>query len=333
MSRRLLTTAALCLGLLALGSGAAFACGGLVAPGHAEVLRKAVTLSAWHDGLEHYVTGFEYAGTATRFGYIIPLPGNPTKIEKAGDWTLERLEREINPVRFAPEALAADATGRAQVLQQVTIEALDITVVRGAGDEVAAWARANGFALTPDAPEVLGRYASEGAVFALARFNATEAARRDLSEGQGQVIHFTIPTSGPWIPLRILALGKSSVEVVDADLFLLTDRAPALLHSVWTMPGMTLRAYRQADPSLLQDLRSDRGMSWLPASGMWFSALSLHTQAATITQDLSIGGSGPGPTRPLPGFAWGWWAAAGVGAMGILALMVRKRPARSLQAA
>src|SRR5205807_5494554 len=83
--------------LLATSAVAAFACGGLVAPGHAEVLQKATTLAAWHDGVEHYVTGFRFAGSASTFGYIVPLPGVPTKIEKGGGWTLERLEREVTP--------------------------------------------------------------------------------------------------------------------------------------------------------------------------------------------------------------------------------------------
>ena len=94
MARRLLVLPALVLGLLVAGSTAAMACGGLVAPGHAEVLRRAVTLSAWHAGYEHYVTGFRFAGDASSFGYIVPLPGVPSNIQKGGGWTLERLERD-----------------------------------------------------------------------------------------------------------------------------------------------------------------------------------------------------------------------------------------------
>src|SRR5439155_2352986 len=111
MTRRLVSIVVLAMVLVVLGAGTALACGGLVARGHAEVLRKATTLSAWHAGYEHYVTGFRFAGDADGFGYIIPLPGVPVKIEKGGDWTLERLEREINPVKaiFGPQALAADS--------------------------------------------------------------------------------------------------------------------------------------------------------------------------------------------------------------------------------
>src|SRR5207302_5026132 len=160
------------LAALAILAAPAFACGGLVAPGHAEVLQKATTLAAWHDGLEHYITGFQFAGAADRFGYIVPLPGVPSKIEKAGQWTLERLEREVNPVKALFDlAVPQAAGGGVQVLQRAKVDALDITVVRGGRPYVAAWAEANGFDLTPDTPSVLGAYSSKGAVFALARFS------------------------------------------------------------------------------------------------------------------------------------------------------------------
>src|SRR5205807_3596292 len=72
-ARRFLFVPAATMALLLAAGGTALACGGLVAPGHAEVLQKATTLAAWHDGLEHYVTGFQFLGGAKDFGYIIPL--------------------------------------------------------------------------------------------------------------------------------------------------------------------------------------------------------------------------------------------------------------------
>jgi len=307
-----------------------------VAPGHAEVLRKATTLSAWHDGFEHYVTGFRFAGGADHFGYIIPLPGVPAKIEKGGGWTLERLERQISPVRFARgEALLA-APAAVQVLQQVKIDALNITVVRGGGKDVAAWAARNGFDLTRDAPAVLGHYSSAGSVFALARFDPVAAARRGLIEGEGQTIHFTIPMKAPWIPLRILALGKQGAELVDADLFVLTDHRPWFAPSLSGFPGAQIRASEPADRSLLSDLRSDRGMSWLPASGMWFTAIALHTTATALRADLSIdGGAPPGVTvsRPVSAPAWAWWLVALVAIAGLAVVGSLWRPAPNVRPA
>jgi len=329
MLRRLFSIVVLALALLVVGAGSALACGGLVAPGHAEVLRKATTLSAWHAGYEHYVTGFRFAGNADGFGYIIPLPGNPVKIQKGGDWTLERLEREVNPVRFGTLALAAPAArDGVTVLQQVRVDALDITVVRGGGADVATWARKNGFDLTPDTGAVLGQYSNAGAVFALAKFDALESARRGLVEGQGTTIHFTIPAAAPWIPLRILALGKGGPEVVDADLFVLTDQEPTLTPALWDMPGMTLNAYGPASDLLLQDLRSDQGMRWLPSHGMWFTAISLHTAARNVTYDLSIDGGGPSAPRGLATTsAWTWWVVASIALLGLAAAVALWRPA------
>jgi hypothetical protein len=333
MVRRLATLSVLSLAILILGGSAAMACGGLVAPGHAEVLERATTLSAWHAGLEHYITGFRFAGNASSFGYIVPLPGVPTKIQKGGDWTLERLEREVSPVvRGAFDLAIPAASPSVQILQRVKVEALDIVVVRGGGPDVAAWAARNGFDLTPDTPEVLGRYSDAGAVFALAKFDALEATKRGLSEGQGTTIHFTIPTSAPWIPLQILALGKGRTEVVDADLFVLTDRAPALAPAYWLAPGMKLRHYGPASSSLLADLRSDEGMGWVPETGMWFTALSLSTPALALHYDLSIDGGGPiAPAVPVPGDAvWTWWLIAAVtaAAVGLGAFLWRPAPPR-----
>ena len=315
MLRRLLSLCALALAFLIALPAAAFACGGLVAPGHAEVLQRATTLAAWHAGVEHYVTGFQFAGTADRFGYIIPLPGVPTKIEKGGGWTLERLEQEVAPpFHFKAIDLAVPAAARVSVLQSVRIGALDIKVVRGGGADVAAWAKANGFPLSPDAPQVLGSYSASGAIFALARFDRGEAAKRGLIQGQGEVIQFVIPMPAPWVPLRILTLGKVPAEPVDADLFVLTDDRPTFAPALGDIIGMHVRVSKEASRSLLLDLRSDKGMSWLPPRGMWLTALRLDTRAATVSYDLSIDGGRPmavaiagsahTPTPLMPAWLW-----------------------------
>jgi hypothetical protein len=327
MLRRPLVVCALALAFLIALPAAAFACGGLIAPGHAEVLQRATTLAAWHDRVEHYVTGFQFAGSADRFGYIIPLPGVPTNITKGGGWTLERLEREVSPVeRDGALLLAASSAGPSvSVLQRTKIGALDITVVRGGGPDVAAWAKANGFPLTPDAPQVLGRYSEDGAVFALARFDRVTAAQQGLIEGQGEVIQFAIPMSAPWVPLRILTLGKVPSEAVDADVFVLTEERPTFAPALPSIQGMTVRASEPASAQLLSDLRSDKRMGWLPAGGMWLTALQLDTRAVTVGYDLSIDGGHPGFSRvpvptPAPGPqvpAWIWWL--GIGVLGAIA--------------
>jgi Uncharacterized protein conserved in bacteria (DUF2330) len=328
MARRLFLASVLSLTLVIAVPATALACGGLIAPGHAEVLRRATTLAAWHDGVEHYVTGFQFAGSASSFGYIIPLPAEPTKIQKGGEWTLERLQQEVAPVTDGVLLAEAGASvdQRVTVLQEVRIEALDISVVKGGGPDVAEWAEEHGFDLTSDTPDVLGHYSDDGAIFALAKFDNREAAKRGFVEGQGTVIHFTIPTKAPWVPLRILALGKHGSETVEADLFLLTDDRPQLSPDVrnvtWgrqVAPGWTSLHSGWASEQLLADLRSDKGMGWLPASGMWFTALSMSAPAPSLDYDLSIDGGAP-TAVPVPRpqgtgpAAWPFWLAlAGLG--------------------
>src|SRR5438552_4240885 len=112
--RTRLVLACLGLGVLVLASPA-FACGGLIGPNGAVNLTKTTTLAAHHNGVEHYVTAFNYEGGGGAFGSIVPLPAMPSKIEKGGAWTLQRLERETEPARGGAAALAASSSnGSAQ---------------------------------------------------------------------------------------------------------------------------------------------------------------------------------------------------------------------------
>src|SRR6266705_5118552 len=121
---------AIALGLFAFQALPALACGGLVAPNGAVRLSRATTFVAWHDGIERYLTAFTYQGDVSNLGWIVPLPAVPIKIEEGGAWTLQRLFRETHPepVRFfAADNTATSASAGVDVLQQVKVEALNIT--------------------------------------------------------------------------------------------------------------------------------------------------------------------------------------------------------------
>src|SRR5207248_1117833 len=89
--------------VVVLGAGPALACGGLVSTNGTIKLVRTTTLAAYHNGLEHYVTGFKFVGDGAEFGSIVPLPANPERIVRGGDWTLQRLELEVHPPVFAAE--------------------------------------------------------------------------------------------------------------------------------------------------------------------------------------------------------------------------------------
>jgi len=301
-------TVAAVMALLVVGSaGSALACGGLVTPNGTINLLKTTTLAAYHDGVEHYVTSFTFAGDGEEVGSIIPLPGVPTDVIKGGDWTLQRLILETQPV---PEATAFRAVGAAlsadaEVLFETEVDALDITVLKGGGTAVGEWATEHGYFLPPDAPEVLDFYAERSPIFLAARFNTERASKQGVQTGQGTPVHIVIPTTNPWVPLRILALGRQASEVVQAEVYLLTDREPETLPQTERpnpfsddQRGLIREVSEPASKPLLADLRSDRGMGWLPADDMWLTHIRVNETAGNLTHDLAIDASGYG--RPSP---------------------------------
>ena len=78
-------------------AGPALACGGVFSQNGEVNLTRTTTLAGYADGIEHYVTAFEFAGTGGAFGSIVPLPGVPTSVEEGGEWTLQRLVKEVTP--------------------------------------------------------------------------------------------------------------------------------------------------------------------------------------------------------------------------------------------
>ena len=276
-------------------AGPALACGGVFSTNGEVNLTRTTTLAAYTDGVEHYVTAFEFAGAGGAFGSIVPLPGVPTLVEEGGEWTLQRLVKEVTPVRnelLREDAVFATAGGPAEVLLETRVGALDLTVLKGGAEAVGDWAVDNGFLLSPDAPEVLDFYARRSQIFLAARFDAAAVVDKGVNVGDGTPVHITIPTSNPWVPLRILGLGRVEGERIDADVFVLTEIKPTLLAGR-DSAGVVLDRQEPASESLLADLRTDKGMGWLPES-MWLSYLKVAAAPSELTYDLAIDASGAG---------------------------------------
>jgi hypothetical protein len=293
--RRLVLVArvfALALVVIVVTASAAGACGSLVAANGAVNLVRTSTLVAYHDGVEHYVTSFEFTGAPKTFGSIVPLPDKPTTVERAGDWTLQRLQREVAPPAdelFSVRAAAA-LEDKAQVLQQVRIDSLDVTILRGGGKAVAKWANGQGFDLTRDAPQVFDFYAKRSPYFMAAKFDATAAVEQGFRGGDGIPVHLEIPTDNPWVPLRILGAAKVPQAEVSADVFLLTDHKPSLLYG----PGFSVQRSERASDLLLDDLRSDKRSEWVPDDA-WLTYARVDGRADEVLTDLAIDVHGEQP--------------------------------------
>ncbi len=282
-----------------LQAGPAFACGGLVAPDGDVRLAKATTFVAWSAGVEHYVTSFAFTGAVTDVGWIVPLPAVPTSITEAGAWTLQRLEREFAPPELLQLAVdAAPAHGApAIVIEQVQVEALDVTVLKGSGQAVIDWCTHNGFLVSAEIKAHLLRYASSSPVFMAAKYNTSLALQRHQQSGDGVPLLITMHTPHLWIPLEILA---TDGVPVNADLFLLTDGPLRTANGVAvtsrltdgttldSAAGFTVAGAEAMNASLHHDLSIDRNMSWVPANG-YMTYLTLNAPGARVTYDLGVG--------------------------------------------
>ena len=154
------------------------------------------------------------------------------------------------------------------VLQEKDIDALHLTVLKGGGFAVGRWATQHGFVLPPDSPTVLDFYAERSPIFMAVQFDAKKARARGENLGDAIPIHLVMPTKEPWVPLRILGLGAQPNVRIQADVFLLTDRAPNMLPVPIgadgrgpAASGLRLERSERASPFLLTDLRSDKGMT------------------------------------------------------------------------
>jgi hypothetical protein len=179
------------------------------------------------------------------------------------------------------------------VISETVVDGLRLTVLKGGGADVLRWANDHGFDLPEDASteRLLTYYSDRSPYFLGAKFDAGEGETRGFRSGDGIPIQITMPTERPWVPLHILGFAKPGREIVEADVFLLTPERPDLI------AGLGLRVARSetASRSLLDDLRSDVGMDWVPESA-WFTHIALEVAAEDLTYDLSVGAPGAPPS-------------------------------------
>ena len=310
---KLVPAAAATLALFLTQALPAAACGGLIAPNGAIRLDRATTLVEWHNGVEHYFTSFSYHGEASSFGWIVPLPAVPVKVEEGGGWTLQRLFRETHPQPFIQSldfaAGRAAVPAPAEILQQVQVQALDITVLRGSGQGVLDWASQNGFSIDAETHAHVLQYAKGSPVFMAAKYNAGRASKQRLLFGDGAPVLVTLKVPHPWIPFEVLAAGQQ------ADLYLLSDkpvntsswRAMFGVSGVGTnvagAEGFTLKFQEKMTDALYRDLSTDKNMSWVRRDS-WLSYLSLDAPDSKVTYDMSVTPMGvvkvaPFGTRPM----------------------------------
>lgn len=97
------------------------------------------------------------------------------------------------------------------------------------------------------------------------------------------------------------ALGRPDDGLIDADIFLLTDQAANLLPGPGA--GLALQRSQPASRQLLDDLRADKGMEWVPQQSH-LTYLRLREAATQIRYDLAVEADGEGrPSAVAAGLA------------------------------
>lgn len=310
--KRIIIPLALAVVFCAFQALPALACGGLLAPDGDVRLGRAATLVAYHDGIEHYLTTFTYEGNESKVGWIVPLPAVPLKIQEGGAWTLQRLALETQPQLSDFSLKVRAVASSAQVIQQVQIEALNITVIRGSGQEILNWATNNGFFIPDDARAHLLAYANASPIFMAAKYDTAAVQARHQLEGDGVPVLITMKLPAIWVPLEVLALDGQNVN---ADLYFLTDEP--LNTSTWNAkigqspvgsqipgaPGFNVAFQETMNSTLYHDLSTDRNMGWVWPNS-WLTYLRLNAPSDRVTYDLGIGSDGiihlaPFSTSPM----------------------------------
>ena len=183
----------------------------------------------------------------------------------------------------------AGSAARAQVILETKVDALDITVLKGGGDrgrELGPRAR-----VLPAAGRARGARLLRRAESDLPRGPLQRRARREprRADGQGTPVHIVIPTptrgslSGSWRsaarPPRSCRRTSTCSPIDGRRRF----PRPSARRFDQSQRGLIQEVSEPASTTLLADLRSDRGMKWLPASDMWLTYIRVNETAGNLS--------------------------------------------------
>ena len=123
--------------------GVAEACAGLIGSNGAVNLGRTTTLAAYHDGVEHYVTAFEFLGGGGAVRHADPAAGRADRTSSAaapGRCSGSRARRTPRRGRLGARSAAAPRAGGARSCSRSASTRSTSPCSRAAAPDVAAWA-------------------------------------------------------------------------------------------------------------------------------------------------------------------------------------------------
>ena len=202
-----------------------------------------------------------------RVRLLTPLPGVPSDVEQGRrlDAPAPRPRDEPRPAASAFDLGGARAAECAEVLLETRIDALDITVLAAAATRSVTGRRSTASGCRPTPRRSSTSTPTRSPDLPRRRLRRRRGRGARPAVGDGTPVHITIPTDNPWVPLRILALGKTDAERVEADVYLLTDRAagpPPGPHRAEQRPDA--RPQRRGHRLAPRRPALGSGMEWVP---------------------------------------------------------------------
>ena len=183
-----------------------------------EPTQKAVILHT--DGVEDLILQADYAGEASDFAWVVPLPTTP-EVNSVGEDVFEELS-EYTQLRgrhgYRGEAAVSESGGAVQTLERKRLGIYDVAVlVAQEGSTLVEWLRQNGFQLPPEGLDVVEDYVRRGWVFTAVRVLPGEGQAgtgESPSEQTLMPLKFTFPSREIVYPLKISSLNKGETEIL-----------------------------------------------------------------------------------------------------------------------
>jgi len=210
--------------ILAVPTGAAFACGGLFCQNvPVDQNAERIIFTQNHDGTITALIQIQYTGAAPDFSWILPIPApigeDDLAVPETAVNAFRELELSTNPVFLPPplpecalqeglafSAVAEDSVeaGGVEIFASGEVGPFSFDVI-GSDDPRALidWLRDNNYRVTPDMEPLINVYVEEGFSF----------LAMQLLPGEGvdsiAPIQLTYPSEQPMIPLRLTAVAAN----------------------------------------------------------------------------------------------------------------------------
>lgn len=179
---------------------------------------------------EHLVLSVQYDGAPGEFVWVIPTEGRPKVDVQAGApfhelWKATKLLQPAVRGNMETSAAAPGGAPPVTVVERKTAGPYDIAVLQAtSGLGLFGWLRQNGFALDPQARDLLDDYVKKNWYFVAARIRpggAQGTITENLRNGTIAPLHLTYPAKELAYPLRVTAGNGGSSEI---ELFVVADK-------------------------------------------------------------------------------------------------------------